>query len=183
MPRRAPLVAILVMVVALVECWPNPWPQQVPPLVPEFYRQLASDSGRYAVLDLPAMGAPSAYMYYQVFHGKGIAWGYLSRSFFVHPVAALREIETGRLAPGSGPRLRAALAQAGYRYVVFHKHFDMFALRRPEVASRPPAPAAEARTDPFIREALAGETPMVDDALVTVYRLEVAAGSTPAAIR
>jgi hypothetical protein len=69
---------------------------------------------------------------------------------------------------------RQRLAQLGYRYVVWHKHAaDLFGPRRPESTSdRFESPPVEAQSDLFLRKAFAHDRPVVDDDLVTVYRID-----------
>ena len=70
---------------------------------------------------------------------------------------------------------RARLAALGYRYVVWHKHHaELFANRRPEAVGegRLRQPASDARTSAFLVHAFAGEQPIADDDLVTVFRLD-----------
>ncbi|MPY90052.1 MAG: hypothetical protein GEU99_19285 [Luteitalea sp.] len=175
-PRRAHLVAPLLTVLVLLECWPRPWPQQVLPPVPTFYTRLAQDPGRYAVLDLPSgFGSPnhaSAYQYYQLTHRKPIAWGYLSRPFVRYPIDGLRGI-LDEHAPDAIDT-REHLARLGYRFVVWHKrHAELFGSRRPEQVGdgRFREPPAAALSNAFLRQAFKGESPIVDDDLVTVYRI------------
>jgi hypothetical protein len=185
--RRATIVAAMATLVVLVECWPRVWPQQVPTPVPAFYTQIARDfagnpapgaeGGDYfAVLDLP--GArwnahhSSAYMYYQLTHGRPIAWGYLSRQFVKYPIDGMTGILDEVNAPDA-VATRQRLAQLGYRYVVWHKRAgELFGSRRPEeISDRFRSPAAEAQNYLFLRKAFANDRPVVDDDLVTVYRI------------
>jgi hypothetical protein len=173
-PRRATLVTSAVVVVALVECRPRLWPQSVLPPTPAFYRQLASDTERYGVLDLPhgLLGwnrRSSAYMYFQLTHRKPIGWSYLSRDYRHYPIDGLDAIWSGDTAQASVARAR--LKTLGYRYVVWHKHGDeLFADMRAEAsAGRPRGPAAPALSDPFLRAAFHADRPIVDDDQVTVY--------------
>jgi hypothetical protein len=175
-PRPMPVVA-LVVALLLGETWPRPWPQQVPPPVPAFYARIAEDADRYAVLDLP-VGAwvashGSAYQYYQLTHHKPIAWGYLSRPYVDYPIEGLDALFQPGAPDAIGTRER--LVELGYRYVVWHKrHEELFGDRRPEIVGegRYRSSGIDAHTDPFVARAFAGETPVADDDLVTVYRLD-----------
>ena len=171
-PRFGAVIAGAATAVALIECWPNPWPQQVPPPLPSFYQTIARDSQTYAVLDLPP-GGDSSYMYYQTFHRKPIAWGYLSRGFLKYPVAEVANALAADLSRSSALKARNDLARIGYRYLVWHKHGELFSLRRPETVRNGPfqGPPGDPQSVPFIRLAFAGEKPLVDDALVTVYTI------------
>ena len=166
--RRVTIVAAIATLLVLVECWPRVWPQQVPPPVPAFYTQIArgaaNDDG-FAVLDLPAgrwnANNSSAYMYYQLTHGRPIAWGYLSRQFVKYPIDGMMGILDEANAPDA-LATRRRLAQLGYRYVVWHKHAqELFGAQRPEDTSdRFRLPAAECAVVPVpaqgVRERPAG---------------------------
>ena len=181
-PRNAILTTSALTVVVLIECWPRPWAQQVPLPISRFYENLASEPGRHALLDLPS-GLPgdyaSAYQWYQLTHGKPIAWGYLSRGFREYPISLVRQIIENRVADPI--RLRHQLVDLGYRYLVWHKTApSQFLDRRPEIVNdESEGPAVSAGTNAFIERAFADERPVFDDRAITVYRLD--AGSTPPA--
>lgn len=175
--RRATLIAAAATLIVLAECWPRVWMQHVPPPVPAFYTQIATtDDDRFAVLDLPAgrwsADNGSAYMYYQLTHRRPIAWGYFSRQFVKYPIDGVMGILDQENAPDAlGTRHR--LAQLGYRYVVWHKRAkELFGTRRPDTSDRFHLPPAEAQSDLFLRKAFADARPLIDDDLVTVYRIE-----------
>jgi hypothetical protein len=182
--RRATLIAGAATIVILAECWPRVWMQHVPPPVPAFYSQLATSAAaadaaaddRFAVLDLPAgrwsADNGSAYMYYQLTHRRPIAWGYLSRQFVKYPIEGMMGILDQVNAPDAlGTRQR--LAQLGYRYVVWHKRAkELFGTRRPHTSDLFELPAVEAQSYPFLRKAFADDRPLIDDDLVTVYRID-----------
>jgi hypothetical protein len=177
--RRATLIAAVATVVVLAECWPRVWMQHLPPPVPAFYAQIAANSyDRFAVLDLPAgrwsADNGSAYMYYQLTHRRPIAWGYLSRQFVKYPIDGMMGILDQENAPEAvGTRQR--LAQLGYRYVVWHKRAkELFGTRRPDAftSDRFLLPPAEAQSYLFLRKAFADDKPLIDDGLVTVYRID-----------
>jgi hypothetical protein len=173
---RTDLCAGVAGLVVLVECWPAAWPQQVLPPAPGFYRSIATEGARYAVLDLPAgwLGRndySSAYAYYQVIHRKPIAWSYLSREYFRYPVPGLNALWDPRFIDYRVTRRR--LVGLGYRYVVWHKHADevfrgTVAEGQDGTPRRPPVPP---ESHPFLREAFRGEGPVYEDALVVVYGL------------
>ena len=83
-----PLLA-LAFVLFLVEAWPRPWPTEQLRPTPEFYKHIAGDGAQYGVFDLPTTTSPftpyvnesAQYMLYQMTHGKGIAAGYISRTY------------------------------------------------------------------------------------------------------
>lgn len=174
-PHRARLVAAAVTAIVLLECWPRAWPQQALPPVPEFYQRLGHDPKHYAVLDLPSafkhQDLASLYMYYQTVHHKGIAWAYLSRAYREYPVSGVESIFDAR--KQNAAETRARLAELGYRYVVWHKRGDEIALRlTPDRRYRPlRREFAFADSHPLIRDAFAGEPPIVEDDLIAVYRV------------
>jgi hypothetical protein len=182
--RRAALIAAFATLIVAAECWPRPWLQHVAPPVPAFYTQIASASpstrtqtpdDHFAVLDLPAgrwsADNGSAYMYYQLTHRRPIAWGYLSRQFVKYPIDGMMGILDQENAPDA-LATRQRLAQLGYRYVVWHKRAkELFGTRRPDTSDRFALPSAEAQSYLFLRKAFANDRPVVDDDLVTVYRI------------
>jgi hypothetical protein len=177
--RRALVTAATVTLVAL-ECWPRVWPQSALPHVPAFYRQLAADPSGGAVLDLPhgwynRQDRASAYMYYQTIHHHPIAWSYLSRYHVRFPNAGLDPLWNLQLPAGAD--LRARIQALGFRYVVWHKYTGMFVGGRVSTGflAQPWGPPTPPRTHAIFREAFAGEPPIYEDDLVSVWR--VAAGS------
>lgn len=171
-PRYAILTTSVITVVVLIECWPRPWAQQVPLPVSRFYEKLASEPGGHALLDLPS-GLPgdyaSAYQWYQLTHGKPIAWGYLSRGFREYPISPVREIIENRVADPI--QVRQQLVGLGYQYLVWHKYAaSLFFDRTPHrIAEGSPT---EAWRNGFIRAAFSREPPVFEDSTITVYRLD-----------
>lgn len=117
----------------LLECWPMPWPHAPLPQVPQFYQQIQGEHADYGVLDLP-YGTPTldvVYQIYQMTHHKGIAWGYLSHAYTIHPIPTLQRLLRDGLSPSdillngapANPYANAQddLARVGYRYIVWHK--------------------------------------------------------------
>jgi hypothetical protein len=110
---------------------------------------------------------------YQMTHGKGIASGYLSRVYEVHPIfpCLFSELQSPPDVTVNGNpaqcyvNTRLELSEANYRYVVFHK---------PQAGDRryPPGSWGAARAQEFIELFFAGEEPLVDDSLVTVYAVD-----------
>jgi hypothetical protein len=100
-------------------------------------------------------------------------WGYLSRQFVKFPINGLMGILDEANAPDA-PATRRRLAELGYRYVVWHKRAkELFGARRPEDTSdRFRSPAKDAQSYLFLRKAFANDQPVIDDDLVTVYRVE-----------
>ena len=191
-PQRATAIAVAAMLLVLLEVWPRPWPQEVLQPVPEFYGQIAADDGRYGVFDLPVKpteegwfaGYASYYQRYQMVHHKGIASGYLARTYDIHPmfpcvIPELRAPEPRVLVDGEPADCAANilydLAYFNYRYVVYHKTDldpDSIGLWGRAQARR------------FLVTYFGGQTPLVDDDLVTVYAVpplrEAARGLSPA---
>ena len=173
-PSSAAAVVATAAAFAALECWPRPWPQTALPAVPAFYRQLATDRSGGAVLDLPHghydRGVyASAYMYYQTIHQHPIAWSNLSRNHRRFPVEGLDGL--WRPDAPAGPALRARLRTLGYRYVVVHRHPEIFLGGWVEHGrlGRPLDPPTPPESERLVREAFAGEAPVHVDDLVTVW--------------
>lgn len=141
-PKFRYVIPIVAIVLVLVEAWPKPWPIEKLLPVPNFYKQIRADTDVYGVFDLPLAAAPSRgfidhssfYQIYQMTHQKGIASGYLSRTFSVHPVFSCwipaREpkqvdVLVNNSATDCFNTAEYDLARAGYRYVVLHKRFGL----------------------------------------------------------
>src|SRR5262249_52882383 len=98
LPRRRHLIVGLAALLVLIEYWPRPFPQETIPPTPAFYEQIASDPEEYGVFDLPFKPGQgytyglsyiqnsSLYQVFQIDHHKGIAGGYLSRTYVKHPL-------------------------------------------------------------------------------------------------
>ena len=97
--------------------------------------------------------------------------GYLSRQFVKYPIDGVMGILDQANAPDAvGTRER--LAQLGYRYVVWHKRAkELFGTRRPDTSDRFLSPPVEAQSYLFLKKAFADDQPLIDDDLVTVYRI------------
>ena len=174
--RRPILLAATVLL--LVEFWPISWPVEALRPVPAFYQELAADEEMYGVLDLPIKPTPdtwdvahsSFYQMYQIVHKKGIALGYISRTYDTHPVfpCLIPEFETtpGVLINGEPARcyenILYELAQSNYRYVVRHKplHRD---------GDDTPGLWGDQQAADFINLFFPDQEPLVDDELVQVY--------------
>jgi len=95
-PRRP--IMLLAVALVLLENWPEAWPQNKLRTVPQFYQQIAQDDEPYGIFDLPIrpfqereyasnyIVYSSYYQMYQMTHSKGIATGYISRQYDVHPL-------------------------------------------------------------------------------------------------
>ncbi len=191
--RRSPArlrhpIILLAVALVLLENWPQPWPQERLRTVPRFYQQIAHDDESYGVFDLPirpseARSYDSWYVYYssyyqmyQMTHGKGIASGYVSRAYDVHPLFGhiISErvfdfpVQENVLVNGR-PASRYAniqfeLTRHGYRYVVFHKPRDWY----PEYKK---GSWGASISQQLIDEVFGEQAPLMDDELVTVYEV------------
>ena len=178
-PKGRRAILWIAPVLVLLEGWPKPWPQEILPPVPSFYRQIARDGELYGVFDLPLkptaggaqdgsfLAASSSYQVYQMVHGKGIFGGYVSRrTSFQHPFlahlegcdAGVPDISWNGEPVRTCKMIKAELARHGYRYVVWHK--TLFAGTPGQDTARR-----------FIEAMFGNQLPLVDDALVRVYRL------------
>jgi hypothetical protein len=179
-PNRWPLIFAGAIGLLLFEGWPQPVPIQPLPDAPAFYREIAVDAEQYGVFDLPARRNPDIpsdyvpisayYQYFQLLHGKGIASGYLSRVYQEHPrfaeLLSTRLPERNPAAPltvdGGSPAylsVEQRLADAGYRYVVWHHNLVL----------EPPAQAEAAR---LVELVFGDRLPIVDTETTTVYAVQ-----------
>lgn len=192
-PQRAKLIFLAAVVAVVIEGWPRPWPQETLHPVPDFYRRIAQEEEVYGVFDLPVKpneeawfaGYSSYYQRYQMAHGKGIASGYLARTYATHPmfpcvIPEMREPYAGIYVNGEvadcAANLLYDLAHFNYRYVIFHK---------PDLAgSESLGMWGRAQARFFMHRYFSGQEPLVDDELVTVYAVptaeEAARGLSPA---
>lgn len=101
--------------------------------VPAWYQQIAQESDRYALLDMPmdSRSFDKEYMLYQLTHGKPIVGGHVSRLpgealAFIDSIPLLQQTQ-GRSRPAAGlvnvSQQMNLLAQADIRYLVLHKKF------------------------------------------------------------
>jgi hypothetical protein len=178
-------LAATAVLLLLLETWPQAWPQERLLPTPEFYRQLAHDQADYGVLDLPVIPTPyywqinyaTFYQMYQMTHKKGIAYGYISRTYEAHPLfpclVPLTEYpQPDMLVNGQThacfEHARATLAYYNYRYVVWHK---------PQPWSPwgyEPGSWGEQKAAELIEAVFGGETPLVNDDTVMVYQVQPA---------
>jgi hypothetical protein len=157
----------------LLETWPQPWPQTPLPPVPQFYEQIANDAEQYGIFELPITSDPrqsmvsfsSYYQYYQTVHDKGIAGGYLSRTYVSHPLFPhLMSLTVSPMQQNfriNGQPINvyrhadALLANYDYRYLVWHKHLaqDM------------------QNTLNYVLALFPDQEPLIDNDLVRIYEL------------
>ncbi len=184
----------------LLLIWPLPWPHQPLLPIPAFYEQIATDPERYGVFDLPYQGMPEArltgwgainfaarYQIFQMTHQKGIAGGYLSRSYDQHPL--FPQLMSGADpqppdlwvdgAPANGlANAEADLARYGYRYVVVHHSEAMESEQLdPAFVTLDKAYMAE-QSAAFVRAVFGSRQPIMSDELADVYAIDPAAPFT-----
>ncbi len=186
-PHYATAFVALAAVLLVLEIWVGRYPDQPLLPTPPFYQKLAQDKEMYGVLDLPIRPAQevnffnwhvyfsSFYQVDQITHGKGIAGGYVSRLYPIHPkfgqfitenfttISPLQQDVTVDGQPSSRyANLRYDLAENNYRYVVLHK---------PSAGNPVYQPGAwgEKAARRLINDVFGAERPLVDDELTTVY--------------
>ena len=160
---------------ARLECWPRVWPQTALPPVPALLRL-----ARVQVWNLRRARSPPGVArsrperirisVLQTIHRKPIAWACLSRAYTRFPVDGLDSLWNANVQDHRATRVR--LRELGYRYVVWHKHPELFAGGRVAQGADgvPRAAPTPASSNDFIRVAFAGEAPIRDDELTTVYQ-------------
>jgi hypothetical protein len=186
-PALGRILVVSAVALILLETWVGPYPAQ-PLLAPlPFYQQIAQDQERYGVLDLPIrpereIEYPTWHIYFssfyqvdQITHGKGIATGYVSRFYPVHPLFAhfisdnfqtvspiQKDMAVDGVPSSRYDNLRYYLAKNNYRYVVVHKPSEQHPVYKPgawgeRVAQR------------LIADVFGDQSPLVDDEFSTVY--------------
>ncbi|MDQ4079107.1 MAG: hypothetical protein M3220_23040 [Chloroflexota bacterium] len=183
-PQWATAITAGAILLLLVEAWPEPWPQMQLRPAPAFYQQLADDEETYGVLDLPvtpddaipAIMYNAHYQMYQMVHRKGIAMGYVSRTYGSHPLFPCL-YDTGQEAPDvivNGEPSPCAfhalydLPRHRYRYVVWHKP-------QPWYDDYRPGTMGELVAADFVARYFPEQEPLVDDELAAVYALPLEA--------
>jgi hypothetical protein len=181
LPRLCYAIVSAAIMLVLLEAWPVPFPQETLPPAPQFYQQIARDPEQYGVFDLPLKSSGSlswnwttAYFssYYQIFqmtHHKGIASGYISRTYGVHPVFAdIMDDAVQQLRidgqPAAYVDFQQTLARNNYRYAVLHKTL----LSEPTKGD----PKNLAESQALLQVAFGTQPPIADDELVKVYQVD-----------
>jgi hypothetical protein len=188
--RRWVTVTAIVLLALLVEVWPRPWPTVMLPRVPALYAALAHEDESYGVLDLPIRPLPewspidysARYQVLQMTHGKGIAGGFISRTYRRHPVApcifepsrVLPDIRVDGVPSQCEPAAIYQLASRGYRYVVWHL---------PATGTRDDRRASFAGQDSeaFVAAAFGGRAADVSDETFKAWRIPTGDTALPAA--
>lgn len=179
-PNQAKSITICAFALVLLESWPAPFQLMTLRPVPEIYHQAAEDDEMYGVLDLPVTFQEivpnimynATYQMYQMAHGKGIAMGYISRTYRNHPVfPCVYDLPAGEMElrvngePAPCPfKPLYDLPLNNYRYIVIHKP-------QPEYFDYKPGAQGEADAAEFVDTYLSDQTPIIDDALTTVYEM------------
>lgn len=179
-PQRAGLITAVAIGLLLLENWPQPWPRMTLRQTPAFYHDIAGDSEAYGVLDIPFKpreeDAPivynAHYQMYQMVHKKGIAMGYISRTYDIHPVfpCLIPELLVTPDIQINGEPVRCYenalydMARSNYRYVVRHKP-------QPWYEDYTPGSWGDQQAAEIIDLFFSGQEPLVDDELVTVYEV------------
>jgi hypothetical protein len=181
-PRYQAVIWAGAFILLLIESWPLAWPQEALLAPPPFYQQIATDQDEYGVLDLPVLPTPynwqinygSFYQMYQMTHRKGIAYGYISRTYEAHPLFPCFIPETTYPQPDvlvnhqpvdCYQNLRAILAYYNYRYVVWHK---------PQPWSPwgyQPGSWGEQNSAELVQSLFGQERPVWEDEMTVVYRV------------
>ena len=179
------LTVLLAVALVLLESWPMPFPQEKLRPVPQFYQQIAQDEELYGVFDLPIrpyqeltwrshyVNYSSDYMIYQMTHRKGIASGYLSRTYTEHPLFSylITNAESGPAWPDvlvngqvSDPytNFEYELAVHNYRYVVWHKPQGWYPIYKS-------GSWGESAAKELIDRVFDQREPLMDDKLARVY--------------
>ena len=184
-PRRGGLIAAVAIVLLLLENWPQPWPRMTLRPTPSFYYDIAEDEATYGVLDIPfkpreedaAIVYNTHYQMYQMVHKKGIAMGYISRTYDIHPVfpCLIPELLMTPDIQVNGEPVQCYenalydLAQFNYRYVVRHKP-------RPEYGDYTPDSWGDQQAAEILDLLFGDQEPLVDDELTTVYEVPAQRG-------
>ena len=180
-PRFSSRIILLAFLLLLVERWPQPWTQQPLRQVSDFYMEIAADPEMYGVFDLPVkpteemshINYAATYQIDQMVHQKGLASGYLARTYRTHPmfpclIPELRAVQPDVQVNGRPADCAANflfdLAYFNYRYVVLHKPppGDLYDF---------PDSWGQAQSAELIDRFFAGQPSLVDDHLVTVYEV------------
>jgi hypothetical protein len=180
-PKFNKLFVVAATAFLMLEWWPGPWNQQPLRDVSDFYMEIADDPELYGVFDLPVRPAEenshviyaATYQMDQMVHQKGIASGYLARTYRVHPMFPCIIPDTkapepdvmvnGQPADCTGNFL-FDLANFNYRYVVLHKP-------APDDWYDTPDSWGQREAAVVIERFFGQQTPLVDDNLVTVYEV------------
>lgn len=169
--RRTGLAVAGILIVVAFEYCPVPFPTtdvEIPP----FYIELAQEPGDFAVLEVPIGRQPAkTSMFYQTIHGRPLVDGHVSRTpsnayDFIESNPLLSLLRQYSVSDYEGPfklpfpdvsRQLETLADAGIRYIIFHRD------------STPPEMLSEWQS--FIVA-----DPVYQDASIVVYRTHLQAG-------
>ncbi|MFN8483726.1 MAG: hypothetical protein U0768_11870 [Anaerolineae bacterium] len=180
-PRYSTAILVAAFGLLFLETWPQPWTQFRPPAAPELYQKIAQDPEMYGVFDLPIALNPkdsvidfsARYMAYQMTHGKGIAMGYLARSYQSHPLfpclllsdASTPDVTVNGRPTTCLPNAQDYLAANNYRYVVRHKP-------QPGPGGFEAGSWADRQAAAFVSAAFPNAPPVYEDEQVAVYQVQ-----------
>jgi len=187
-PSAANALVATASLLLLVQVWPGAWPTETLPPTPSLYTSLAGDKTMFGVLDLPVRPSPdmspydysARYQAYQMLHKKGIAAGYVSRTYARHPVSpcifaddrAPADVRVDGVPSRCEPAAIHQLAAAGYRYVVWHKPSEW-------TLENLPGSWADADARMFVESAFGVRPPAVDDVLVRAWMIPQGVDALP----
>jgi hypothetical protein len=132
--RKPGLILVIAVALILAEACLVPYRIERP-VTPGWYRELAEESGRFAVLDLPMYTRiyDKWYMLYQMTHGKPLVQGHVSRNSredfaFLESTPFLKRLHKGNVMDPTYVDIThqlQTLAQADVRYLILHKRFAL----------------------------------------------------------
>lgn len=191
-----------------LESWWVPFPNKQLPDTPEYYVELGENPDDFGVLDLPmtipgvntaaydfGSYTPDAYVYYMLYqmdHHKGIAAGYVARSYLSNPIieemdskhsglSSPQELTLAGEHPAKFSNLQYELGKLNYRKVVWHKElFGMDYCRKPDSIAfiighglcYEAVEAQEKEMTTFLEQAFGSKQPEYDDGKIIVYDVQ-----------
>jgi hypothetical protein len=195
----------ILLATLVAESWWVPFASSELPDVPRYYVEMGENSEEFGVLDLP-MTLPGVgeaaydfstfttdtyvnYMLFQMTHNKGIAAGYVARSYLNNPIIETMDSKhSGLFSPpemtlaGERPakfsNLQFELGQLNYRKVVWHKElFGTDYCRKPDSIAfvighglcYEAVETQEKEITSFLEQAFGSREPEFDDGRMIVY--------------
>ena len=135
-----------------------------PPDTPAFYEQLGSESGEYAILNLPMNWDRPGYLLYQTVHEKPLTVAYISRNdprtlIYRAPVLQeFRHLGSDILSDDAAQLGQSVFAWLQIRYVILDRY-------------KMPGGLEREYTTGLAQRIFAGEAPVYEDERLTVYRV------------
>jgi hypothetical protein len=180
--RPALFLSTVAVALIVIELMPFPYPQASAD-VPRWYRQLASEPGDFAILELPPQGDywHGAYrMYFQSAHGRPIFGGYISREYnhpFLDSTPGFQQLQRGTDEAdmfADGPReWFSALERYGVRYVVLQKRREP---ERDDSRAEPDVALSREHIDQVLGP---GVAPLYEDEQLAAFRVPPTAERAP----